>query len=46
MLWPGVTTGGGISMKERYDFKSIEAKWQKRWADEGLYRVKTLDEKR
>jgi leucyl-tRNA synthetase len=45
MLWPGVTTGGGISMKERYDFKSIEAKWQKRWADEGLYRVKTLDEK-
>ncbi|HHY39330.1 MAG TPA: class I tRNA ligase family protein, partial [Clostridia bacterium] len=26
-------------MKERYDHKSIEAKWQKKWAEEGLYRV-------
>lgn len=28
-------------MKERYDHKSIEAKWQKRWAEQGLYRVST-----
>lgn len=24
---------------ERYDFKSVEAKWQKRWLDSGIYRA-------
>ncbi|KKM11192.1 leucine--tRNA ligase [Clostridiales bacterium PH28_bin88] len=26
-------------MKERYDFKEIEPRWQEYWADKGLYRV-------
>ena len=26
-------------MKERYDFKEIEAKWQKRWADTQAFRT-------
>jgi len=25
--------------KHRYDFKAIEAKWQKRWSDDGLFRA-------
>jgi leucyl-tRNA synthetase len=26
-------------MNERYDFETVEGKWQKRWEDEGQYRV-------
>ena len=26
-------------MNERYDFASIESKWQKKWAEEKTYKV-------
>ncbi|MBC7105370.1 MAG: leucine--tRNA ligase, partial [Firmicutes bacterium] len=31
--------------EERYHFKKVEAKWQRRWADEGLYRRATFAER-
>ena len=29
----------------KYDFKNIEAKWQKRWEDEGAFRAEDFSEK-
>ena len=34
---------GGKTMNERYDFASIETKWQTKWAEEKTYKV-TEDE--
>lgn len=28
-------------MEDRYSFKDVESRWQKKWAEQGLYRVKT-----
>ena len=33
-------------MKDRYDFKEIEAKWQKIWAEEGAFRTVEDDSKK
>ena len=30
-------------MKEKYPFQELEAKWQKYWADEGLFKADTSD---
>jgi len=32
-------------MEERYDFQSIEAKWQKQWADDKIYCASDCSEK-
>ncbi|WP_027357194.1 leucine--tRNA ligase [Desulfofundulus thermocisternus] len=32
-------------MKERYDFREIEAKWQKRWAEENIYKTADFSER-
>jgi leucyl-tRNA synthetase len=32
-------------VKERYDFREIEAKWQKRWAEENIYKTADFSER-
>ncbi len=34
-----------MQMKERYDFKSIESKWQKIWAENNLYKTEDNSDK-
>lgn len=35
-----------MTLMKRYDPKAIEPKWQKNWADQGLYKAVDFDEKR